>query len=88
MSLTDAKIQELAYRYIKSWDGDIRPFAHAIEKEVTHKPPAIPEGYVLVPKEPTETMCDAGWNCYDKNNDCSVGDIYKDMITAAQGGKE
>ena len=49
-------------------------------------PPAIPEGYVLVPKEPSEAMLKAG-------NKSMLGSgnwrtLYKAMIAAAQGEQE
>ena len=40
-------------------------FANAIEQAVKSK--AVPEGFVLVPKEPTEKMIDAGHD-FCKNN--------------------
>lgn len=45
----------------------------------------VPEGFVLVPKEPTWGMIDAGENaCYgDDEEICKI--VYKAMIEAAQG---
>lgn len=52
----------------------------------------IPEGYVLVPKEPTDEMLSAGRNteCTVSEEDCTEDYclVYKAMIAAAQGGKE
>lgn len=49
---------------------------------------AIPEGFVLVPKEPTPKMIDATWNYDDEVQDMSHNTrnefIYKAMIEAAQ----
>ena len=44
----------------------------------------IPEGYVLVPVEPTEKMLDAFWNVVQVGNEARPSDIYKAMIQAAQ----
>jgi len=54
---------------------------------------AIPEGYVLVPEEPTEEMLLAGM---DKMEDfvgryiniISMPDVYKAMLSAIKGDKE
>jgi hypothetical protein len=43
----------------------------------------LPEGYVIVPVEPTESMINAGWlECEDPR--AIVMDVYKAMIQAAQ----
>ncbi|MBR7480485.1 hypothetical protein [Klebsiella pneumoniae] len=56
--------------------------------------PAIPDGYVMVPKEPTDEMIAAAMNCEDVlfNSDDSFcvqfGNIYEAMLAAApQEGK-
>ena len=43
----------------------------------------IPEGYILMPKEPTEKMIDAGHN-FCKTNIVTPTGFYKSMIEAAQ----
>lgn len=51
--------------------------------------PVIPEGYVMVPKEPTDEMIAAAMNCDDVlfNSDESFcvqfGNIYEAMLAAA-----
>ncbi|HBM3129264.1 TPA: hypothetical protein LVL98_003005 [Klebsiella michiganensis] len=51
--------------------------------------PVIPEGYVIVPKEPTDEMIAAAMNCEDVlfNSDESFcvqfGNIYEAMLAAA-----
>ena len=51
--------------------------------------PAIPDGYVMVPKEPTDEMIAAAMNCEDVlfNSDDSFcvqfGNIYEAMLAAA-----
>jgi hypothetical protein len=45
--------------------------------------PAIPEGYVLVPREPTEAILDA----IEAACDCYLSDdVYRAMIEAAEKG--
>ena len=44
---------------------------------------AVPDGYVVVPKEPTEKMIDAGHD-FCKNNIVTPSGFYKAMIEAAQ----
>lgn len=60
--------------------------------------PVIPDGMVLVPKEPTERMCRAGEECEGGSTSTpwldgeytpeNVELIYKAMISAAQGEKD
>lgn len=61
-------------------------FANAIEQAV--KAQAVPEGFVVVPKEPTPKMIDATWNYDDEIQDMSHNSrnefIYNAMIEAAQ----
>lgn len=54
-------------------------------------PPAIPEGYVLVPKEPTPEMVFAGVGEHQKwqiSPSSGIFHMYKAMIEAAQKGGE
>lgn len=44
----------------------------------------LPEGYVLVPKEPTEKMIEAGYNAYVNSGWIRTYEIYEAMIQAAQ----
>ena len=52
------------------------------------KAQAVPEGFVLVPKEPTPKMIDATWNYDDEIQDMSHNTrnefIYKAMIEAQE----
>jgi len=53
--------------------------------------PAAPEGYVLVPVEPTAEMLEAGVfrrAIQDRSNDKNTGEIWTDMLAAAKGGKD
>ena len=58
-------------------------------KSLTGNSPAIPDGYVMVPKEPTDEMIAAAMNCEDVlfNSDDSFcvqfGNIYEAMLAAA-----
>ena len=47
------------------------------------KAQAVPEGFVLVPKEPTEKMIDAGRD-FCKNNIVTPSGFYKAMIEAQE----
>lgn len=44
----------------------------------------VPEGYVLVPVEPTEKMIDAFWNAVEVGNEAKLIDVFTAMIQAAQ----
>ena len=57
-------------------------FANAVEQEA--KAQAIPEGFVVVPKEPTPKMIDAGVDESDVDWK-RLRFAYKAMIEAAQG---
>ncbi|WP_289351747.1 hypothetical protein [Acinetobacter baumannii] len=49
------------------------------------KAQAVPEGYCLVPKEPTEVMERAG---FDKGAGFLANSIYKAMVEASESGAE
>ncbi|EKF48396.1 MULTISPECIES: hypothetical protein [Acinetobacter calcoaceticus/baumannii complex] len=49
------------------------------------KAQAVPDGYVLVPKEPTEVMERAG---FDKGAGFLANSIYKAMVEASESGAE
>ena len=44
----------------------------------------LPEGYVIVPIEPTEEMWDAGYCASSTCRDSDIPEIYKAMINEAQ----
>lgn len=46
--------------------------------------PVIPDGYVMVPKEPTKEMINAGWLYYMGTKNPSSKGTYKAMLAAAQ----
>lgn len=45
--------------------------------------PVIPDGYVMVPKEPTKEMIDAGWLHFTGTKNPSSKGTYKAMLAAA-----
>lgn len=45
--------------------------------------PVVPDGYVMVPKEPTKEMIDAGWLHYMATKNPSSKGTYKAMLAAA-----
>lgn len=46
--------------------------------------PVIPGGYVMVPKEPTKEMIDAGWLHFMGTKNPSSKGTYKAMLAAAE----
>ncbi|WP_265670386.1 hypothetical protein [Klebsiella grimontii] len=46
--------------------------------------PVIPDGYVMVPKEPTKEMIDAGWLHFMGTKNPSSKGTYKAMLAAAE----
>lgn len=77
LSLFDESSKELAARLNYGWS-----------MWLSAKAQAIPEGFVLVPKEPTPKMIDATWNYDDEIQDMSHNTrnefIYKAMIEAQE----
>lgn len=59
-------------------------FANAIEQAA--KAQAVPEGFVLVPKEPTEAMYIAGTD--KRQSGGNTADVYKAMIEAQEPANE
>ena len=58
-------------------------FANAIEQAA--KAQATPEGFVLVPKEPTERMLDSAYSSISDNlHYADLENIYRAMIWSAQ----
>lgn len=58
-------------------------FANAIEQAA--KAQAVPEGFVLVPTEPTERMLDSAYSSISDNlHYADLENIYKAMIWSAQ----
>lgn len=50
------------------------------------KAKAIPDGFVLVPVEPTEYMINEGYRVHSKVGSISI--VYRAMLEAARGGNE
>lgn len=61
--------------------GDWSELVDALERRAS--PASVPEGWKLVPVEPTMEMCEAGWNEYDLQEHFSVRFMYERMIAAA-----
>ncbi|MFK8865994.1 hypothetical protein ACJBLD_20660, partial [Acinetobacter nosocomialis] len=59
------------------WDAWLRCAKHRDAGLEKAKAQAVPEGYVLVPKEPTEVMERAG---FDKGAGFLANSIYKAMV--------
>lgn len=52
--------------------------------QVRAKAQAVPEGFVLVPKEPTDAMLKASWGNLDAGSGDEFWDAYRTVIEAAQ----
>ncbi|HFP9266832.1 TPA: hypothetical protein ACHOYZ_002852 [Klebsiella michiganensis] len=52
-------------------------------RESSQSAPVVPDGYVMVPKEPTEEMIDAGWLHFMGTKNPSSKGTYKAMLAAA-----
>ena len=44
----------------------------------------LPEGYVIVPVEPTEKIIDALWKVVEEDKEARISNVYRAMIQAAQ----
>ena len=88
----DAREASAAYdkidRYLRNNldDDDYAEYSAALDLVSTQ-----PEGYVLVPVEPTDAMLEAAFNApargHPETATSSFTDIYSAMIAAAQEGK-
>lgn len=61
-------------------------FDEALTHAIEHMKRGAPEGWQLVPKEPTNLMCDAGsdkFECINNGNEYGSEQIYKAMLSAA-----
>lgn len=61
----------------------------SVEQMVTHvwkqaKAQAVPEGFVLVPKNPTHKMMEASWASLDAGSADEWWDVYEEVMKAAQ----
>lgn len=70
-----------------SQDGNFRDWADSNGYE-TRDLYVIPDGYVLVPVEPTRNQLAAIWRPIVKPNAIGVNDVYDAMIKAAQEESE
>ena len=79
------------YKDVFNEDGDDRAiigYSFAWSAWQATKAQAVPEGFVVVPKQPTPKMIDATWNFDEEIQDMSHNSrnefIYNAMIAAAQ----
>ena len=85
MFYADEPMDSMARAFRPQWLESIaRPLAHAIAAAV------VPQGFVVVPEEPTEAMCKAGDDCQD--SDPSMDDspsyyTWRAMLAAAKATK-
>ncbi|HGF9699239.1 TPA: dATP/dGTP pyrophosphohydrolase domain-containing protein [Klebsiella quasipneumoniae] len=79
--ITQAMIDKLAVNKQREWpepkDGE--PRLHIKGQPA----PVVPDGYVMVPKETTKEMIDAGWLHYMSTKNPSSKGTYKAMLAAA-----
>lgn len=86
-------IEALREASTQAFYGDFRPLIAKIESEGI----APPDGWVLVPSEPTDEMCEAGYKAQDMWHSSSCdnrkelhrsfsGPRYKAMLAAAPKG--
>jgi len=79
--------------YIHVWNSRSTPQPTSVsEKSPEAGSVGVPEGWQLVPKEPTEAMMAAAWNHtpleMDDMTDGYFGQAYRDMLAAAPAPKE
>ncbi|MEI1751480.1 hypothetical protein V8Q03_07125 [Acinetobacter baumannii] len=90
------KEREICDQYFeKYWDDFCEAYGNGFDRSLAKfffanawgeaKAQAVPEGYVLVPKEPTEVMERAG---FDKGAGFLANSIYKAMVEASESGAE
>ena len=70
------------YPMIHQWYSDgLEEWKTKVEYMFVAWQARVPEGYVVVPKEPTDKMIDAGCRSY---LDCCTTTIYKAMLEAVE----
>jgi hypothetical protein len=74
------------------WDAWLRCAKHRDAELEKAKAQAVPEGYVVVPKQPTPKMIDATWDFDDEIIEMSSNTrnefIWKKMVEASESGAE
>lgn len=83
---------ELAHEYLLRFSGatvaDAWDYVDAMQVEADkrdHKDRVIPDGFVVVPEEPTERMLDSAYiSISDNLHNADLENIYKAMIWSAQ----
>ncbi|MER8279260.1 hypothetical protein [Acinetobacter baumannii] len=76
----------------RRWDAWLRCAKHRDAELEKAKVQAVPEGYVVVPKQPTPKMIDATWDFDDEIIEMSSNTrnefIWKKMVEASESGAE
>ena len=68
---------------LESCDDDRIEAVKTVLRGLAGNSPVIPEGYMMVPKEPTKEMIDAGWLHFMGTKNPSSKGTYKAMLAAA-----
>lgn len=69
---------------LESCDDDRIEAVKTVLRRLAGNSPAIPDGYVMVPKEPTEEMNKAGWVAMNEHD--AINPTYRAMLAAAPAG--
>ena len=92
-NLRDEDLDQAADEVRRIADG-YKKDLEAVEAEINGHPPSIPEGYVLVPVEPTARMLTAAKEAFPENDEDwyfhhsnDVIHTYRAMIAAAANSK-
>lgn len=75
------------YKDVFDEDGDDRAiigYSFAWSAWQAAKAQAVPEGFVLVPKNPTHKMMEASWASLDAGSADEWWDVYEEVMKAAQ----
>jgi len=62
---------------------ELRKLRAAMLQGAAGNSPAIPDGYALVPVEPTKEMIEAGWSYYMTSKAPGSSGVYSAMLAAA-----
>ncbi len=79
-----AKNWSTAVDVLPIFEGDVNTkLSAAILQGAAGNSPVIPDGWVIVPVEPTKEMIDAGWSYYMTTKATSSTGVYGAMLAAA-----
>lgn len=70
--------------------SDVLQFLESLPARLEAERAAVPDGWVVVPREPTEEMIRCGWGADTSLQDANVQRVWKTMLSAAPtlAGKE